>query len=97
MCEVVRQLPPFASFAEQGFLGAVRNTKPEGLDDACKDIELWAFIHAIAPFMQQVERLRPWSGACSCHEADLLRVEKVTCDNKCVRVSECFGQNIFCR
>ena len=54
----MQQLAPLASFVEEGFLGAFRNILPKRLDVECKDIELWVF-------MQQVERLRQWSGACS--------------------------------
>ena len=76
-----------ASFVEQGFLRAFRNTKPKGLDDGCKDIEWWGFIQAVAPFMQNVDRLRQWSGGCSGHKAELLRGERVACDNKVMRLA----------
>ena len=41
--EVVCQLAALASIVQQGFLGAFHNTKPEGLDEACKDVELMGF------------------------------------------------------
>ena len=47
ICEAVCQLAPFA-FAEEGFLGAFRNTRPAGLDEVCKDIDLWVFSQAVA-------------------------------------------------
>ena len=47
ICEAVCQLAPFA-LAEQGFLGAFRNTRPAGLDEVCKDIDLWVFSQAVA-------------------------------------------------
>ena len=56
--EVVSQLAPSASFVQQGFLAAFHITHPERLDEACKDVELWVFIQAVAPFMQKADRLR---------------------------------------
>ena len=41
--EVVCQLAPLTSFVQQGFLGAFHRTKPEGWDEACKDVVLWVF------------------------------------------------------
>ena len=74
----VCQLAPLASFVQQGFLGAFHNTKPEGLDEACKDVELWVFIQAVAPFMQKADRLRPWGGA-------VVMRQSCCVDKSCVR------------
>ena len=83
--EVVCQLMPLTSFVQQGFPGVFRNTKPEGLDGACKDVELWVFVQAVASFMQEADRLRQWGSGCSCHETGLLRGQKVVCENKGMR------------
>ena len=70
------------AFAQRSFLGALRNTKPGGLDEARKDIELWAFIQTVAPLTQKSNRLRHWGGECSFHETELLCGRKVACEWK---------------
>ena len=91
--EIVCQLARLASFVQQGFLGALQNTKPEGSDEACKDAELWVFIEEVPPFMQKADRLRLWSCGWSCHETVVVWTES------CVReeghaLSGAVGQNI---
>ena len=43
--------------------------EPERLDEACKDVEQWVCIEAVAPFMQKTDRLRQyrvvaWTESC---------------------------------
>ena len=84
--------PPFL---QQGFLGAFLNTKPKDLDEVCKDVELWVFIQAVAPFMQKAGRLRQWGGGCCCHETELLRGPKVACEKKGMRLAEALDSCFF--